>query len=287
MNLDRYKSTRMVAVLGITVNIVLLAAKMSVGLMSKSQAMIADALNSAGDIFASIMTFLGNKIASRPEDEDHPYGHGKAEFIFAMIISFSLIFVAYKTFRSSLDSILNRETFTFSWWLVGVAVFTIVLKAFLFVYVKRIGKKQDSLLILANSEDHRNDVIVTSAALVGIALGNLGFYWMDGTVGVLISLWIAFTGFRIFRGAYLVLMDTNIDDILKFDIMQTIKDINGVDHVDSVVAKPIGVSFLVIVKVSVHGGMSVSESHIIAAKIRQQVKTCRNVNDVVVHINPV
>ncbi|MDF2522548.1 MAG: cation diffusion facilitator family transporter [Clostridiales bacterium] len=284
--MDRYQMTRKVAVLGIAANILLLVLKLFVGFISRSQAMIADGFNSAGDVFASTMTYVGNKIASKPEDQDHPYGHGKAEYIFSMIISLSLLLVAYLIFRDSLDAIMHKATFTFSWQLITVAIITIALKSFLFVYTKNAGKRENNLLILANSEDHRNDIFVTSSTLVGIILGINGIYWFDGVVGIGISLWIAYTAFKIFSSSYYVLMDTSIDKVLKEDVIKTIESVEGVEHVDSVTAKPIGIDFIVIIKVSICGEMTVNESHRIAGRIKEKVKGCRNVGDVVVHINP-
>jgi len=285
--LDRYNLTKRVAVLGIIINMLLLFSKLAAGFISRSQAMIADGFNSAGDVFASAMTFIGNRIASRPEDQTHPYGHGKAEYIFSMIISFSLIIVAYRILRSSLGAILRRESFTFSWWLVIIAAATIIIKFGLFIYTRKAGLRENNLLILANSEDHRNDVFVTLSALLGIYLSSIGLYWVDGLVGIGISLWIAFTGLRIFTSAYRVLMDTNIDHLLKEDVLKTIETIEGVDHVDDIVAKPVGIGFIIIVKVSVSGGMKVREGHSIAARIRERIKASKNVKDVVVHVNPV
>ena len=284
--MDRYQTTRRVAILGIAANILLLVLKLSVGYISRSQAMIADGFNSAGDVFASVMTLVGNKIASKPEDQDHPFGHGKAEYIFSMIISLSLFLIAYIIFRDSLDAILHEKTFTFSWQLITVAVITISLKSFLFIYTRNAGRRADNLLILANSEDHRNDIFVTFSTLVGILLGVNGVHWFDGVVGIGISFWITFTAFKIFASSYYVLMDTSIDKVLKEDVLKVIEGVNGVDHVDSVTAKPIGVDFIVIVKVSINGEMTVNESHRIAARIKEKVKCCKNVGDVVVHINP-
>lgn len=284
--MDRFQLTKRIAILGILANAVLLLLKLTAGFASRSQAMMADGFNSAGDVFASVMTYLGNKIASQPEDKDHPYGHGKAEYIFSMVISFSLLLVAYKTFRSSLDAILTKKAFAFSWWLIGVAILTIVSKLLLFIYTSRTGRRMDNLLILANSEDHRNDVFITSSTLIGIVLGIRGIFWFDGVVGIGISIWIAYTGIRIFIGSYRVLMDTNMDGGLEENILEVIQSIDGVDHVDNVTAKPIGINFIVIVKVSVYGNMTVNESHHIAGQIRRKIKELKNVGDVVVHINP-
>ena len=196
--MDRFKETKLVAVLGIGANILLLIIKLSAGFLSRSQAMIADGFNSAGDVFASVMTYIGNSIASKPDDKDHPYGHGKAEYIFSMIISLSLLLVSITIFKSSLSSIINKESFTISWFLIAVAIITIISKLSLYIYTHRIGKKINNLLVMANSEDHRNDVFVTSGTLFGILMGYLGFSWVDGAVGIAISLWIFYTGIRIF-----------------------------------------------------------------------------------------
>lgn len=284
--MDRFKTTRIVAVLGISANIFLLALKLAAGFLSRSQAMIADGFNSAGDVFASIMTLVGNSIASRPEDNDHPYGHGKAEYIFSMIISISLMFVSYTIFKSSLSSILNKTAFTVSWFLIAVAVITIVVKLTLFIYTSRIGKQMDNLLVIANSEDHRNDVFVTSGTILGILMGYLGVAWVDGAVGICISLWIFYTGIKIFISSFKVLMDTNIDPDFIENTSELIQSIPGVDHIDSINAKPVGAGFILLVKVSVDGEMSVNESHKIAGVIKARAKDIKGIKDAVVHINP-
>jgi len=283
---DRHGTIKRVALWGICINILLLALKLTVGFAARSQAMIADGFNSAGDVFASFMTYLGNRISSRPEDSKHPYGHGKAEYIFSMIISFSLVLIAYTVFKGALDAILENERAAFSWGLVIVALSTIALKLGLFFYTRSVGRKHDSLLVIANSEDHRNDVFVASGTLIGVVTGVYGVMWVDALVGMLIAVWIAIAGFKIFGSAYSVLMDTNIDMTIKDSIWKIIEQVEGVDHVDSILAKPIGVGFIVIVKVSVKGSMSVDEGHKVGAAIKGRLKKERNVGDVVVHINP-
>ena len=284
--MDRFKTTKKVAILGIFANIFLLAIKLAAGFISRSQAMIADGFNSAGDVFASIMTLVGNSIASRPEDSDHPYGHGKAEYIFSMIISMSLIFVSFTIFKSALSSIINKSSFEASWFLITVAIVTIVVKLLMFIYTNRVGKTLDNLLVLANSEDHRNDVFVTAGTLFGIMMGYFGIAWVDGVVGICISIWIAYTGIRIFISSFRVLMDTNMDPALKENTFRLVEHINGVDHIDSINAKPVGAGFIMLIKVSVDGEMSVNESHKISAEIKAQVKGMKGVKDAVVHINP-
>lgn len=286
--MDRFRLTRRIALLGIYANVFLAIIKLLAGFASRSQAMIADGFNSAQDVFASGLTYIGNRIASMPEDKDHPYGHGKAEYIFSMIISFSLLMVGFQIMKSSFSSILNQGEFSFSWYLIAVSAVTIVLKLFLYLYTRKVGLEQDNLLITANSYDHRNDVFVTSATLLGILSGSMGFYWVDGIAGFGISLWIILTGLQIFAGAYHVLMDTSIDPAVIVKILPIIEAIPGVDHVDSITSKPIGVGYILIVKVSVKSTLTVAQGHGIAAEVRHRLKQCSNckIDEVVVHVNP-
>lgn len=275
-----------VAVSGIIGNIFLLIIKLIVGFFTKSQAMIADGLNSAGDVFASTVTYIGNRISSTPGDDEHPYGHGKAEYIFSMIISFSLFFVAFSIFKMSLDSLINKHYFTYSPWLVYIAIASIITKIGLFIYAIRVGRQYNSLLAIANAQDHRNDIMLSSLTLLSIILGYFHIYFIDSIVGILISLWIAYTGVSIFYQSYVVLMDTNIDTKVKDEMEKHIVAIEGVDHLDAITSKPIGLNFVLMVKVSVDANMTVYEGHAVSAKIKEALLEFDHIEDVIVHVNP-
>ena len=130
--MNRYGETKKASILGILGNIFLLIIKGSIGIITKSQSMIADSANSAGDIFASIMTYIGNKIASEPQDDSHNFGHGKAEYIFSLFISMSMIGIAIKLLYDSAYSLLFGSSMQFSWLLIFVCIINIILKFLLF-----------------------------------------------------------------------------------------------------------------------------------------------------------
>ena len=131
--MNRFKSTKIASVLGIIGNLFLLIIKGIVAFLSGSQAMIADAFNSAGDIFSSLMTYIGNKISSKKADDDHNLGHGKAEYIYSMLISISMILMAVLVLKDSLKSIFYGSEYTFSIWLIVVCIVTIIVKFSLFL----------------------------------------------------------------------------------------------------------------------------------------------------------
>ena len=180
--MKRYKSTKIASILGMTGNVFLLIIKGIIGYITNSQAMIADAFNSAGDIFSSIMTFIGNKISSIPKDNDHNLGHGKAEYIYSMLISIIMIIMVFKVFKDSIVKLFTLEKATFTPWLIVVCALTIIIKIGLFLYTNRLYKKNKSLLLKANRNDHRNDCILTSLNLIACVLGYYGIYYQNGYI---------------------------------------------------------------------------------------------------------
>ena len=285
--MDRFKSTQKASIFGIIGNIFLLTIKTIVGIFTNSQAMIADGVNSAGDIFSSLMTFIGNKIASKPRDDDHNLGHGKAEYIFSMLVSISMILISLKLFEGSIKALLNPEKYMFSWWLVIVCIATIATKLCLYIYTHSLAKKHDNILLEANAKDHINDCIVTSFNLVASFLSLVGIIWFDGVVGIGISLWILWTGANIFLESYNVLMDKTISLENKKKVMDIImkhKEIKKVEHFN---ATPVGYKYQISFTIYIDGNLSTFESHEIANKLEKDIDQLDEIYLTVIHINPI
>ena len=168
--MKKYKMIKTASILGIIGNIFLLIIKGIIGFTTNSQSMIADAINSAGDIVSSVMTYVGNKISSIPRDHDHNLGHGKAEYIYSMLISIIIIYMSYEVFKSSFLSLINKNQYQFSYYLIIVCIITIIIKLCLFIYTNKLSEKYHNLLIKANANDHRNDMFLTILNLIAIIL---------------------------------------------------------------------------------------------------------------------
>lgn len=284
---NRFNSTRKASILGILGNLFLLVIKSIVGFISHSQAMIADAANSAGDIFASLMTFIGNKIASEPSDETHNFGHGKAEYVFSLFISISMLFVSSKLLYDSVVSLINRKVFDFSWFLVLVCIITIITKLSLYLYTKKLYEKYEDLLLKANMTDHRNDCILTVCTLISIMFSLIGVYWVDGIVGMAISVWIFYTGIKIFIESYNVLMDKSIDSRTKDIILDLIDTYEEIKKVDEIYSTPIGYQYIVTITIYVDGNMSTFDSHKIADELEKCIEAIDNISNAIIHVNPI
>lgn len=283
---ERFKSTKKAGIYGIIGNIFLLTVKAIVGFASKSQAMIADSINSAGDIFASLMTFIGNKIASVPGDESHNFGHGKAEYIFSLFIAISMIFVSIKTVIDAVVTLFKGNEIIFSWWLVIVCIITIIIKAILFLYTKAMYKKYNNILLEASMADHRNDCIITTFTLISVLLSLKGITWFDSIVGIGISAWIFKTGIEIFIESYNVLMDVSIDEKTKdiiLDLVHAYKEIKGVNELSSA---PVGYQYIVFLTIAVEGSMTTFDSHKLADDLEKTIIKLDKVYKAIVHVEP-
>ena len=285
--MDRYSDINKANIAGILGNVFLLVIKFIVGFLSKSQAMIADAANSAGDIFASLMSSIGSKIASSPKDDTHNFGHGKAEYIFSLFIGLSMIVVALKLVYDSVVSLLNPAEVAYPYLLIIVCIITIAVKISLFIYTNFLSKRTNSILIISLKKDHRNDSMVTSCTLISVILNIYGIYWFDGVVGIGISILICISGIKIFIESYNVLMDASIDEATKkeiLDIIHEYKDIQKVDHFSST---PVGYKYFVSVSIYIDGNMSTYDSHEIADKLEKELNSLEPVYLSIIHVNPI
>ena len=286
--MNRFKSIKKASVLGIIGNLFLLIIKSIIGIITNSQGMTADAFNSAGDIFSSFMTFIGNKIASKPRDDDHNLGHGKAEYIYSMLISVAMFLMSLKIFSNSLSALINKKSFLFSKWLIIVCIITILTKLILFIYTNYLYKKHNNLLIKANSKDHFNDVLLTSANLLSCILALKGIYFLDSIVGIGISLWIIITAFKIFKESYDVLMDKSISNATRekvYQIINTHDEIKKVIHFNST---PVGYRYQISFTIYVDGNMTTYESHKIADNLEKEINN--KIDEIyltVIHVNPI
>ena len=285
--MNRYSDTKKVSILGIAGNLFLLIIKGLIGFISNSQAMIADAVNSFGDIFSSIMTYIGNRISSKEADKDHNLGHGKAEYIYSFLISIVMLLTAILVIKHSINTFINHEVINFSYVLVIVCVITIVTKLFLYIYTQNINKKHHNLLIEANSKDHRNDCLVTTLTLFSVICGLNGLYIVDIVVAFIISSWIIYTALKIFKESYDVLMDKSMDDQTKEKVLDLIKRHEEVVRINHFNSTPVGYKYQVSFTIFVDGNLSTFKSHEIADSIEEEIKkSIPEIYLAIIHVNP-
>ena len=284
----RYKTTGRAGIIGIIGNIFLMIIKLLTGFTFKSQAMIADAMNSAGDIFSSVMTTIGNKISSVPKDEDHNLGHGKAEYIFSLLISIAMILVAGKLIIDDITKLItNQNDIVFSWLLIGTSALTIIVKFFMFLYTYIQSKKFKNILLEANMKDHRNDCIVALCILISTIASKFGLSALDSVLGIAISIWIGVTGIKIFIESYNILMDKSIDEETKNKILEIVASYPEIKKYNHFNSSPVGVKYMISISIYVDGTINTFESHEIADRLEKEIASLDNIELAIIHVNPI
>lgn len=285
--MDRYKSTKRASILGILGNIFLLTIKATVGFISNSQSMIADAFNSFGDVFSSFMTYIGNKISSKEPDEDHNLGHGKAEYIFSFLISIVMFLTAVTVIKNAIVTYINKTPINFNYYLVIVCIINIIVKFCLYLYTNKLYKRDKNILVKANSKDHRNDCFITLLTLISSISGLYGYFLVDIIIGIIIALWIGYTSIKLFIESYDVLMDKSIDETTKKEVLEIIKRHDEVLKVNHFNSTPVGYRYQISFTIYVDGNLSTFESHEIANKLEREIeKEIEEIYLTVIHVNP-
>lgn len=187
------------SVVSILCNLLLFAGKFTVGTLFGSVAIAADAMNNLSDASSNVVSLLGFKLAAKPADRDHPYGHGRFEYLAALTVAVMVVLIGFELGQTSLDKILHPTAVVFSWLSVGVLVFSILVKLWMSVFNRRIGKLIDSAALEATADDSRNDVISTAAVLVATILVRFTALPLDGWMGLAVAVFILYSGFGLIK----------------------------------------------------------------------------------------
>jgi cation diffusion facilitator family transporter len=275
--------------LGLAVNVLLSAVKFLAGILGHSQALIADAVESLADIFSSIIVWRGLVVAETPPDEDHPYGHGKAEPLAAAAVSVMLLLAAGMIAYHSLVGIIEPRLAPSPWTLI-ILVMVIVVKELLFRFVLHESHHVDSSAVETDAWHHRADAITSAAAFVGITIalvGGKGYETADNWAALAAAFVIAFNGARLLRPAFNELMDRAPDRELVRKIAAVAETVPGVANVEKCHVRKMGWHLFADMHVEVDPQMTVLRSHEIAHAVKDKVREAMpNVSDVLVHIEP-
>jgi len=278
-----------VALFGMVVNLIFAAAKIIGGLLGNAYVLIADGIESALDIAGSLVIWGGLKFAARPPDETHPYGHGKAEPIAAIVVALGVLAAATGLAIESVREILTPHhgpaPFT-----LAILVVVIVVKEILFRYVSRVGHSVESTAVQTDAWHHRSDALTSAAAFIGISvalIGGEGWQSADDWAALFACAVIAANGYRIARPAFFEIMDTAPRGKFIRSITRTALSVPGVIEVEKCHARKMGLDFYVDLHVGVDGNISVHEGHEIAHRVKSAIQQSDSrIVDVLVHIEP-
>ncbi len=195
----REKKGKIASVVGIIANIILSAGKIVVGALFGFISVLADGLNNLSDSGSSLISFVSFKLSSKPADKEHPYGHERIEYVASMVVSFLILLIAFELLTESISKIISPSALEFSYIIVAVLIVSIIVKLGMFFYYKSVAKKINSDVLKASAFDSVSDCVSTSAVLIAIVVSKITGFNIDGYIGVFVSLFIAWSGIKIFR----------------------------------------------------------------------------------------
>lgn len=272
---------------GLVTNVALAIFKLLAGVFGFSYAMVADAIHSFSDCFATGTVYVALRIGEKPPDEKHAYGHANAETIAAFLVALIILATGVYVGVSAVQLIAHRHFETPATIALAAAAASIVIKEAMFRYTLKVGKRNNSVAVIANAWDHRSDAYSSVAALAGILGARLGFPYLDPIAGLVVSALIIKMSLSLLRPNIGILMDEMPEQVVLDKIKAKSLEIEGVRAVDSLKAHRCGSSFIIDLKIAVDSGVTVEQGHQVASEVRGKLLSeVRHVQDVMVHVNP-
>lgn len=275
--------------ISLLVSVGLVLIKGTAGILGNSYALVADAIESASDVLSSLILFAGLRIAAKAPDQDHPYGHGKAEPLAATVIALIMVAAAILIIVESISNILMPHAVpqTFTLWVLGGVV---LVKEYLFRFIDKVGQESNSTAVKADAWHHRSDAITSAAAFVGISIaliGGKGFEVADDYAALVAAGIIIINAYLVFRPALNEVMDAAPSQ----DIVQEVKilagRVSGVKGIEKCFVRKMGFELFVDLHILVDGNLSVREGHSIAHDVKDVIlRENPRIYDVLIHIEP-
>lgn len=279
--------TVLCGVLGIICNVFLFGVKLVIGLILNSIAIMGDAINNLSDTGSCFVAIIGAKLSNQKPDAEHPYGHGRIEYISSLIVSFFIIIVGVELFKSSLKKIIHPEEVKFNLILIIILAVSMLVKLWMYSYNKYVGKKINSDVLLANSKDSINDVLSTSGIIIATIFASFISFPIDGIIGLIVSLIIVYGGFSIARETVGTLLGKSAEKDLVKKIENELISADSIIGVHDLMVHDYGPGrIFASVHAEVPADADIIHAHEIIDGLEKKVKSELNI-ELVIHMDPI
>lgn len=283
----RDKYGKLSGAVGIVINIILCLSKIITGLVFGSIAILADGINNLSDAGNSIVTLIGFKLAAKPADKDHPFGHARYEYIAGLLVSFLIMMLGFNLLKDSVGKIFNPDSLNFSIIAVVILTISILLKLFMYFFNKSIAKKINSLTVMATAKDSLNDVISTSGVLLSVLIGGIWKIQLDAYAGLIVSAFVIWSGFGLINETLSPLLGEAPKEELVHLIETKIKTYPSVIGIHDLVVHNYGYNkCFATVHVEIPANQDILYSHDIMDNIENSFLKSHNIH-LVIHMDPV
>lgn len=274
-------------VLGIACNLILFILKLAVGLFIDSIAVISDAFNNLSDLGSSLVAIFGAKLSSQPPDKEHPYGHGRLEYIASLVVAFIIFGVGLQILRSSVEKIISPKAVLFSPLSLCLLFGSILIKLWMYSYNRYIGRAINSGVNRAVARDSLNDAFATGAVIAGTVLGRYVDFPVDGLLGLIISLIVVYTGFGIAKDSVNLLLGTPPDPQLVESICSLVLKGKNIKGVHDLIVHDYGPGRVIAsIHAEVSNALDIMNIHFEIDEIEKRIEDQLGIN-IVIHMDPV
>lgn len=272
---------------GIFCNVLLFGIKLSIGLLIHSISVMADAFNNLSDAASSIISLIGVKLASRPADQEHPFGHGRYEYITAFIVAFLVLQVGFSCLKSSVDKIFHPQLIEFKLGLVIILCISILVKVWLAMFNRNLGKKINSTVMKATAADATGDVMITSATILSLVIGTVIGLPIDGFMGVIVSIFVLVSGFNIAKDTLEPLIGNAANPKLYHELTQKVESYQDIIGTHDLIIHNYGPTHsMATIHAEVPNNIQIEKAHEIIDKIERDVLREMNIF-LVIHMDPI
>ena len=272
---------------GIVLNMILAASKFAIGTITNSVAITADAFNNVTDCLTSLLTILGFKWSAKPADKEHPFGHARIEYLISLAVAGIIWLTGYEVFRNSIEMIANPEPITFTPLALGVLIFAMVVKLWMFFFNRHLGTAIKSDTLLAVGIDSRNDVMITGATLLALGFTLFSDFMIDGYVGAIIAIIFFRSGYQVAREALARIIGNPGDKNVAAEIKKIVKGYDGVLGVHDLVLHSYGPGLdMASLHMEVNAGAEFTAVHDLSEKAANEVLEKLGVQ-LIIHPDPI
>jgi len=284
---QRIKIANRISFITIIANVILSAIKIFIGFIGRSNAIIADGIHSLSDVFSTVVALIGIRLANKADDENHPYGHERIEPVMGKILANILLLTAAFMGYSGIKNIISGNYEVPSKIAIYAAIFSILVKEWMYRYTVRGAKKIESSALLADAWHHRTDALSSVGSLLGVTGAILGYAVLDSVAAVVISIFVAKVAIDIYLQSVKELIDSAADEETIEDIRRIILETKGVIEIDELKTRIHANKLYVDVEISVNRDLSVAQAHDIAEDVHDKIeKDVKKVKHCMVHVNP-
>ncbi|HHU72829.1 MAG TPA: cation transporter [Clostridiales bacterium] len=275
------------SVVGVICNVILFAIKLGIGLIINSISVMADAFNNLSDAASSIISFIGVKLAGRPADKEHPFGHGRFEYIAALAVSFLIIQVGLTLFKNSFDKVLNPEVVEFNPILIAILGLSVLVKLWLMLFNKKLGNRINSTVMKATAADSMGDIIITLSTIISAVIAGITGLKIDGYIGLVVSIFVIIAGVGIAKDTLEPLLGQAIDRKLYIKVTEMVESYEGIVGTHDLVIHSYGPTHrMATIHAEVPNDINFEEAHETIDQIERDVLEHMDIF-LVIHMDPI